>query len=77
MPEDPPVIVCDGSLIVETDEPLETDGAGPPKRPHKYKRKNGNTVNIRRVVVKRGGTSVFDANFAAKECTVEFFYEPK
>lgn len=79
MPEpDPPVVVSDGSLIVEMDEPLELDGAGPKQRPHKYKRKKGGTdVNIRRVIVKRGSTTVFDSDFAAKECRLEIFYEPK
>ncbi len=72
---DPPVIVGDGSIIIEIDQPLETDGSGPAKRPHKYKRKKGNEdVHIRRVVIPSKG---FDQNFSDGECQIEIYYEPK
>lgn len=81
MPQSPPVLIKDGSLIIETDEPIdldantvkECDPARLPDRPYKYKRRNSGK-NIGRVIVRQGEKVVCDEFFQPRECTIEIFW---
>ena len=75
----PPIIITDGSFLIETDEELESDGSGsmgPNGNPRKkYRRKNGSDKHIRCVTIKKKGKIVFCKTFDEKDCSIEIYWD--
>lgn len=78
MPE-PPVIILDGSLKIETDEPVDLDAAFcdlKATRPFRYNhRMDKGHKHIRYIVVKKNDKEIFTSEFNDKECRIEIFWE--
>ena len=84
MPKEPPVVIRDGSLKIECDEPVdlrastisECDPLRPSPRPFKYKHRNPE-FHIRRVVIENGeGRVVFNEAFEARQCKISIYWDP-
>lgn len=76
---EPPVIILDGSLKIEVDEPVDIDAEFcdlAAHRPFRYKhRMDKGHKHIRHIVVKKGDRTVFDDTFEEKECRIEIYWE--
>ena len=74
----PPVIITDGSFIIETDEELDDAGPGSdPKRPKKYKHRNGGGgKHIRCVTIKNKRTGFCRTyTFRPGDCIIEIDWD--
>lgn len=76
-PHEPPVLITDGSLEIETDEPLLAAGSGShPSRPHKRRHSNtGGGNHIRCVIIERNGVEVFRDVFVPRTCRIKIFFD--
>ena len=74
-----PVVIHDGSLIIETDQPIDIDEGivcnfGAP-RPFVYRRRRASrNKHVKCVILKKKGKEVHREVFKAKECQIEIWF---
>lgn len=74
----PPVIITDGSLIIETEEPLlpSRDKPRNPKRKNKYELEGAKGKKIRCLTIKKDGKVIWCGSFAeAENCEISIYFD--
>ncbi len=80
----PPIIIMDGSFILNIDEDLEFEGeigedhpGGGGKKLKQYKRKQGGDIACVIVRKKKNGPILFCREFDKKDCRIEIYFDTK
>jgi hypothetical protein len=82
MPADAPIVIIDGSLVIEADDEVAFDSTrqlekSAAKR-YKYKlKREKDDKHIRRVVIEREGKVIYDDVFKDKTCRIEIYWDEK
>jgi hypothetical protein len=82
MPADSPIVIFDGSFVIEADDEIIYDSAKEDKekkkKRHKYKlnrKDDDDDKHIKRVVIERNGKVVYDEAFKERTCRIEIYWE--
>lgn len=74
----PPVIITDGSLIIETEESLRESRDKPrhPRRKKKYELEGAKDKKIRCLTIKKNGSVVWCGSFSeAEKCEISIYFD--